>query len=116
MLLAGGHSEKEADWVVKQLPKDNSVSEGSQVAVQGINGAKSGNIASLNEETKMRLAEIVQEQIKALPEGQVKEVLDFIGYLKSRNDRSQWNDLMQAQEKSLAQVWDNPDDEVWNHV
>ena len=38
-------------------------------------------MASLNEETNMRLAEIVQEQIKALPEGQVKEVRDFIGYL-----------------------------------
>lgn len=64
----------------------------------------------------MGLAEIVQEQIKALPEGQVKEVLDFIGYLKSRQEQAQWNDLMLAQEKSLANVWDNPDDEVWNHV
>ncbi len=64
----------------------------------------------------MGLAEIVLEQIKALPEGQVKEVLDFIGYLKSRQEQTQWGDLMQAQEKSLADIWDNPDDEVWNHV
>ncbi len=64
----------------------------------------------------MELAEIVQEQIKALPEGQVKEVLDFIGYLKLRQEQTQWTDLMQAQEKSLTKVWDNPDDEVWNHV
>lgn len=64
----------------------------------------------------MGLAEIVQEQIKALPEVQVREVLDFIGYLKSRQEQTQWNDLMQAQEKSLARVWDNLEDEVWNHV
>ena len=64
----------------------------------------------------MGLADIVQEQIKALPEGQVKEVLDFIGYLKSRQEQTQWSDLMQAQEKSLTNVWDNTDDEVWNHV
>ncbi len=64
----------------------------------------------------MGLAEIVQEQIKALPDGQVKEVLDFIGYLKSRQDQTQWGDLKQAQEIPLAKVWDNPDDEVWNHV
>lgn len=64
----------------------------------------------------MGLAEIVQEQIKALPEGQVKEVLDFIGHLKSRQDQTQWNDLMLAQKISLSNVWDNPDDEVWNHV
>lgn len=64
----------------------------------------------------MGLAEIVQEQIKALPERQVKEVLDFIGYLKSRQEQTQRNDLMLAQEKSLSNVWDNPDDEVWNHV
>lgn len=64
----------------------------------------------------MGLTEIVQEQLKALPEMQVKEVLDFIGYLKSRQEKVQWSDLMQAQEKSLTNVWDNPDDEVWNHV
>lgn len=64
----------------------------------------------------MGLAEIVQEQIRAMPEGQVKEVLDFIGYLKARQEKTQWSDLMAAQEKSLAQVWDNSDDEVWNHV
>lgn len=64
----------------------------------------------------MGLADIVHEQIKALPEGQVKEVLDFIGYLKSRQEQTQWSDLMQAQEKSLTNVWDHPDDEVWNHV
>jgi hypothetical protein len=64
----------------------------------------------------MGLAEIVQEQIRALPEGQVKEVLDFIGYLKSRQEQTQWSDLMQAQEKSLAKIWDNSDDEVWDHV
>ncbi|MFA6015563.1 MAG: hypothetical protein WC742_10900 [Gallionellaceae bacterium] len=39
----------------------------------------------------MRLAEIVQEQ-------------------------TQRSDIMLAQEKSLAQIWDNPDDEVWNHI
>jgi len=27
----------------------------------------------------------------------VRELLDFIGYLKERADRSGWNDLMQAQ-------------------
>ena len=64
----------------------------------------------------MGLAEIVQEQIKVLPEGQVREVLDFIGYLKSRPEQTQWADLMLAQEKSLANVWDNPEDEVWDHV
>ncbi len=64
----------------------------------------------------MGLAEIVQQQIRAMPEGQVKEVLDFIGYLKTRQEQTQWSDLMRAQEKSLAQVWDNPDDEAWNHV
>lgn len=64
----------------------------------------------------MGLNEIVQEQLKALPEMQVREVLDFIGYLKSRQEKVQWNDLAQAQEKSLTNVWDNPDDEVWNHV
>lgn len=64
----------------------------------------------------MGLAEIAQEQIKALPESRVKEVLNFIGNLKSRQEQSQWNDLMLVHEKSHAHVWDNPKDKVWNHV
>lgn len=64
----------------------------------------------------MGLMEIVLEQIRTLPEEQVKEVLDFIGYLKSQQDQTQWNDLIQTQEKSLTQVWNSPDDEVWNQV
>ncbi len=64
----------------------------------------------------MGLSEIVQEQIRALPEGQVREVLDFIGYLRSRQAQAQWDDLMLAQEQSLAKVWDDAEDEVWNHV
>jgi len=81
-----------------------------------LNRAVKGVNIALLKETNMGLAEIVQEQIKALPEVQVKEVLDFIGYLKTRQEQTQWSDLMQAQERSLASVWDNPDDEVWNHV
>ena len=64
----------------------------------------------------MGLAEIVQEQLKTMPELQVKEVLDFIGYLKSRHEQLEWQDLAQAHEKSLSVIWDNAEDEVWNNV
>jgi hypothetical protein len=64
----------------------------------------------------MTVAELAYEQIKTLPETQVREVLDFIGYLKERGERSEWENLMQAQAGSLATVWDNPEDEVWNDL
>jgi hypothetical protein len=46
----------------------------------------------------------------------VREVLDFIGYLRERGERRDWRDLMNAQSTALADVWDGEEDEVWNHV
>jgi hypothetical protein len=64
----------------------------------------------------MTVAELAYEQIKTLPETQVREVLDFIGYLKEKAERGQWEDLMGAQSTSLGGVWDNAEDEVWNDL
>lgn len=64
----------------------------------------------------MTVAELAYEQIKTLPEFQAREVLDFIGYLKEKSERAEWEDLMGAQAASLVAVWDNPDDEVWNEL
>ncbi|MBF0446132.1 MAG: hypothetical protein HQL68_11140 [Magnetococcales bacterium] len=48
-----------------------------------------------------------------------REVLDFIGYLEYRHglrDNSDVEELKTAQESVMSQVWDNPDDEVWNDI
>ena len=64
----------------------------------------------------MTISELAYEQIKTLPETQVREVLDCIGYLKEKAERIEWEDLMGAQAGSLAAVWDNAEDEVWNDL
>jgi hypothetical protein len=64
----------------------------------------------------MSIAELVYEQIKALPEPVARQVLDFIGYLRERGDRRDWRDLMNAQAASLAPVRDSADDKVWDDV
>jgi hypothetical protein len=64
----------------------------------------------------MTVADLIYEQSRTLPEAQAREVLDFIGYLKEKGERAEWDDLMRAQTASLAAVWDNPDDEVWNDL
>jgi hypothetical protein len=64
----------------------------------------------------MTIAELVYEQVKALPEPLAREVLDFVGYLRERGNRADWRDLMNAQSASLAPVWDNAEDEVWDNV
>ena len=51
-----------------------------------------------------------------LPDPQVREDLDFIGYLKQRSERAEWVDLMEAQASALSDVWDNQEDDVWNDV
>ncbi len=63
----------------------------------------------------MTLAELAFEHLKTLPDDQAREVLDFIGYLKTKQERAIIMDLMTAQEMTLMQIWDNPeDDEAWN--
>jgi hypothetical protein len=60
----------------------------------------------------MAIADVVYEQVKALPESLAREVLDFVGYLRERQDRADWRDLINAQAGSLAPVWDNAEDKV----
>ena len=64
----------------------------------------------------MSIADQVYEQVKTLPEPLAREVLDFVGFLRGWRDREDWRDLMSAQAKSLAPVWDNAEDEVWNNA
>ena len=64
----------------------------------------------------MSLADLVYEQVKALPEPLAREVLDFIVFLRERGEGREWRDLMNAQAGSLASVWDNPEDSVWDNV
>jgi hypothetical protein len=66
------------------------------------------------EENSMTIADIVYEQVKALPEPLARQVLDFVGYLRERQDNADWRDLMSAQAASLAPVWDNAEDKVWD--
>ncbi len=64
----------------------------------------------------MNYTELAVEQIKTLPDNLAKEVLDFVGYLKERHERAEWEDLMQAQSAAMNTVWDNPEDEAWNDL
>jgi hypothetical protein len=64
----------------------------------------------------MSIADLVYEQVKTLPDPLARQVLDFIGVLRERQDPEQWRDLMEAQASALATVWDNPEDQVWDNA
>jgi len=64
----------------------------------------------------LTIAELIYEQVKKLPDQAAREVLDFVGYLRDRGERADWRDLMNAQSASLAPVWDNTEDQVWDNV
>jgi hypothetical protein len=75
---------------------------------------KRDNLRTRFEENRMTIAELVYEQVKALPEQLAREVLDFVGYLRERQDHADRRDLMNAQAGSLAPGWDNAEDKVWD--
>jgi hypothetical protein len=64
----------------------------------------------------MTIAELIFEQVKKLPDQAAREVLDFVGFIRERGERADWRDLMSAQAASLAPVWDNAEDKVWDDV
>jgi hypothetical protein len=67
-------------------------------------------------EDDMTIAELIFEQVKKLPDQAAREVLDFVGFVRERGERADWRDLMNAQAASLAPVWDNAEDKVWDDV
>jgi hypothetical protein len=64
----------------------------------------------------MTVAEQLYEQAKLLPQPLAQEALDFVLFLRARQDRGEWRDLMNAQSGVLAGVWDNAEDDAWNNV
>ena len=64
----------------------------------------------------MTIAELIYEQSKQLPEPLAQEVLDFVGYLRLKQERREWRDLIEAQSVALSHVWDNEADQVWDNV
>jgi len=64
----------------------------------------------------MNTAEIIFNQVKTLSEPMAREVLDFVGYLKGKQEHGGLDDLMLAQEGALSAIWDNAEDEAWNDV
>ncbi len=66
-----------------------------------------------------KLAEALCREASTLPDPLAEEVLDFIAFVKARRlheVRAEGTEWIRLQEKSLAAVWDNEEDEVWNHV
>lgn len=62
------------------------------------------------------LAQKIYQAAQTLPDGQALEALDFIYFLKTRQELAEHRDLQAAQQDSMNSVWDNDADEVWNHA
>ena len=64
----------------------------------------------------MTLADQLFTQAKLLPDPLVRDALDFVLFLRQRQERAERRDLMDAQSVALKATWDNEEDEVWNDV
>lgn len=64
----------------------------------------------------MTTAEAVFARAHALPEPLAQELLDFAEFLVDRSERRRQLDLMAAQGTSMAAVWDNDSDSVYDHA
>lgn len=64
----------------------------------------------------MSIADLIYEKTRNLPDDLAREVLDFVGFLTERRERSSERNLMEAQETGLTAVWDTPEDQAWDRV
>ena len=64
----------------------------------------------------MTLADQLFTQAKLLPDPLVRDALDFVLFLRQRQERAERRDLMDAQSVALKATWDNEEDEVWNDI
>jgi len=63
----------------------------------------------------MSKIEIINTLINEVPESQLPDIIDFLLYLRLKNDRAAIKDIEAAGISSTG-FWDNPDDEAWDHV
>jgi hypothetical protein len=64
----------------------------------------------------MTIADENFEQARQLPEPLARDALDFVLFLRTRHQRRDWRDLIDARSSALAGTRDNDRDEAWNHV
>ena len=62
------------------------------------------------------LSQKIYHAAQALPDAQAMEALDFIYFLRTRQELAEHRDLQNAQQPSMNDIWDNDADEAWNHV
>jgi hypothetical protein len=62
------------------------------------------------------LAQRIYEAAQLLPDVQAHEALDFIYFLRMRQERAEHRDLQNAQQTVMNHIWDNEEDEVWNDL
>jgi hypothetical protein len=67
-------------------------------------------------DSNMTVADQVYEQAKLLPAPLAQEALDFVLFLRSRQERGEWRDLVNAQSVALTAMWENPEYYAWNDV
>jgi len=63
----------------------------------------------------MKQKKIITELLRETPESQFAEIIDFLLFLRMKHEKSTIQDILEASLSSVG-FWDNPDDEVWDHV
>ncbi len=65
----------------------------------------------------MQDPEALMDKIRALPPDRIAEIEDFVAFITARErERAVSRAAAAASEPAFAMIWNNPDDDVYNHV
>ena len=63
----------------------------------------------------MAATQVLIEKLNTLPTNRLAEVEDFVDFLRSKDqDRTVFRAAVAASEPAFAQVWNNPEDDVYD--
>lgn len=103
------------DKAGRHFPPALSTVHRSLATVQPLVEAYNSLVREYKEEVMTAVDRIIRELTK-LPEPLLGEVLDFIAFLEEKHGLKEAasDQLKSAQTPAMGNIWNNPEDEVWN--
>ncbi|HBY19482.1 MAG: hypothetical protein A2Y24_08335 [Clostridiales bacterium GWE2_32_10] len=65
----------------------------------------------------MLARKIIMEEIKNIPQKHMAEIIDFIKFIKSKNEKERKKDITLASEEVMTKYWDTEEeDSAWSNL
>lgn len=104
--------KSEKQFYVESERRSDKLSNGRERCQVGILSEKQGDYSDKTDTAR----KVMQKLLNEVPEKQLSEIINYLTYLKIRNESNLYKELLTASESSLDFWFNDIDDEEWNNV